>query len=137
MSVPLIYSCTIQQLLCMVHGMGFIAQKIPLILYGFPLNYVCCTLYRKKPKLVQDFDTVNAVSARSFFFLEQFREGTCIEEPLNSPPFEFMSAPTPFGDVLSWSQTLASYQGSFWWSLVTFRGWSCLLPLCHDSFDFQ
>ena len=76
MSVALIYPCTIQ-LLSMVRGMGFIVQKIPLILYGFPLNYVL------------------------FFFLEQFREGTCIEEPLNSLPFEFMSAPTPFGDVLS------------------------------------
>ena len=35
--------------------------------------------------------------------------------------FTIMSAPTPFGDVLSWSQALASYPGSFWWSLETFR----------------
>ena len=54
-------------LLSMVHGMEFIAQKNSLILYGFPLNYVCCTLYRKKLKLVQDIDTINDVSTRSIF----------------------------------------------------------------------
>ena len=81
-------------LLYVVHGMEFIAQKIPLILYGFPLNYVCCTLYRKKPKLVQDIE-VSDVSARSFF-IEQFRKGTYIEEPLTSPPTNLVPRLLPY-----------------------------------------